>query len=262
MRSEIKLKKMTLEELGGLSNYKLIKRMDEIIESESLDKRGLQIMKFNISSIMKTKKVNILEEEIQRKLAYKIFGMILQIEYNKLALLPHPKLPGNQELIKQFSWAERKQWMIISSRIIFEYFMEIIYMINQGKKIEGNSKFKAMKSWLKESSNKFNYFAISIARAAKYSRHKREPEIHATTRLAREVLTLSPDEIDNSIYDLINIIMNQWQHVIDISDDKNPNGYSIIDDEFDDKGWYELLDKGSDEDINAEIDRMFAIVEP
>lgn len=248
--------KLTEEEICELSNSELIKRMDQIIESDSLEANGLKIMKLNISLIMNTKKVKELDEDTQRNLAYKIFGMLLQIKYNDLALLPHPKLPGDQELINQFSWAERKQWMIICSNIIFEYFMEIIYTIGGGGKLNGKSKFNKIKNWLKQDNNKFTYFIISIARAKKYSEYKRAPEVHTNTKLAKKVLTLSADEIDNSIFDLINLIKNQWQFVISLANDEEPNNYSTINDEFNDKEWYELLAKGNRKEINSKIDEM------
>ena len=247
---------LTEEEIENLSNTDLIKRMDQIICSESFDKRSFYILKLNVSSILNTKRAKQLKEKFQRKLAYSVFGMILQIKYTELALLPHPELPGDKKLIEQFSWAERKQWMIISSRIIFEYFMNIIYMIETGKELKGKSKFKEIKKWLKQPDNKFNYFAISIARAKKYSRYKREPEIHAATKIAKKVLTLSAHQIDNSIFDLFSIIQNQWQFVISIADNKEPNSYSIILDEFNDEEWYELLAEGDREKINSKIDEM------
>jgi len=261
------MEKLTEEDIKNLDNAKLIKRMDEIIQSDSLDMRELQILELNISSIMDTKKVSALEENFKRKIAYASFGMILQIKYNNLSLAPHPYYPGDQQIIKQISWAERTQWMIISSRIILEYFMSIIYMIETGKVLNGTkvitesgekiySKFETVKRWLKKPDNKFNYFAISIARAKRYSSLKRDPEIHASTKIAKKVLTLSADELDDSILDLIKIIKNQWPSVIRLANNERVNGYQIIEDEFNDGEWYDLINSGDQEKIISKIDEM------
>lgn len=247
---------LTEEEIQNLSIMDLIERMDQITGSESFDKPGFSIMKLNVSLILNTERAKQLGDNLQRKLAYCVFGMILQMKYTMLALQPRKELPGNKILLEQISWAERKQWMMISSRIIFEYFMSIIYMIGTGKELKGKSKFNKIEQWLKQPDNQFNYFAISIARAKKYSRHKREPEIHATTRIAKKVLTLSAHQIDNSIFDLFNIIQNQWQYVISIANNKKPNGYSIIRDEFNDDEWYELLAEGDNGKIKSKIEDM------
>ncbi len=251
------MEKLTEEEIKSLSNFELIKRMDEIINSSFLSD-NFRIMRINISAMMETEKIKSFNGEFQRKIAYKIFGMILQIIYTHLSVQPNfnhfPK--GDRGINKQFSWAESEQWMGISSRIIAEYFMSLLYMIGTGKELRGRSKFNKIKSWLKQPDNEFVYFAISVARAKKYSRIKRENEIHANTKLAKKVLTLSAHEIDNSIFDLLNIIQTQLQYLLLLSNNKEPTGYSLINDEYNDKNWYEIVIKSKQEIIDLEIDEM------
>lgn len=244
-------------ELKSLSNKDLIERMDYMLSSSFLSD-NLYNMRLNVKDIMSTKKVISYDSDIQRKIAYKTFGMISQILYTHLAINPNfDRLgTGKKEINKQFAWGETKQWIAISSRIIAEYFILIIYLIGTGKDLNGKSKFRAIKNWLKTPGNEFVYFAISIARAKKYSRKNREDEVHAKTKIAKKILTMSTDTVDNTIFNLINIITNQWQFLIDISNDKNPNGYTILNDELNDKRWYEEILKGDFSELEREIDIM------
>ncbi|MFA6048649.1 MAG: hypothetical protein WC792_01715 [Candidatus Micrarchaeia archaeon] len=251
--------KLTEKELDALSNADLTKRMDQIITAGAgkLKEKHYTALRFNVTSIMDTKKVKRLDESFQRKIAYTAFGLILQRLYTDLALAPHPPLPGDETVMKQISWAERWQWLAVSSRILFEHFRGLLYAIETGEELGISKKnSQKIKRWLKKPGNKFAYFAISIARAQRYSRLRRDPEVHAGSKLSKKVLMLTADEIDNSYLDLVNLIDNQWQHVLSLANEEQPPGNAVIKDGFNDKEWYELLNTGNQEKIEAKINEM------
>jgi hypothetical protein len=256
-----KIKKISIEELDKLLIPKLIERMDEIITADSFYTRGNEICGLNVSKMMNTEKARKLEPKIQRDLAFEIFRMLMQKRITDISLSPQYKLPGNEEINKQFSWIARNQWMIISSRILFEYFMNIIYMVETGKKLGSKNRFNKIKNWLKKENNDFTPLAILIARVKKYSRTKREPEIHFGSNFTKEIITLSADKIDNSIFGLTNYLNNYWQYVIQISNNEKMVGHPIYRDEFNDKEWYKLLEKNDKKEINFRIDNMFTLAE-
>lgn len=252
------MQKLTEDQIMNLDNCELVKRMDEIISSSSFAD-DFRCLRMSVSSIIETKKVKSFDNKFQRKIAHKAFGLFLQIIYTRLGVQlsknPFPK--GDINVNEQLSWAASKQRMLISSRIIAEYFMKLLYMIGTGKELKGEKMFGEIKKWVKTPENPFVYFSISIARMKKYSREKRDSEVHANTKLAKKILTLSADEIDNSLFELLNIINNQWQYIVSISDGKNANGWSNNSrDEFDDKSWYEKILKSEKVIIDSKIDEM------
>lgn len=151
-----------------------------------------------------------------------------------------------------------KQWVAVSSRIAFEYFMHLTYMLGNGDDFEaGRSAISKYRNWLKQRDNPYTYFAITAARAKEYDRTKWTPEVHATTKLARQILLMSANDIDNDTFHLYNTLRNQWQFILDIANERNPNGWAVNGNVDGDREWYELWASGDHDAINAEIDNMF-----
>ncbi len=162
------------------------------------------------------------------------------------------------ETINQLHSAAKSQWVAVSSRMIFEYFMHILYMLGKGKDFQpSKSATKTFKRWLKEPGNPYTYFSISAVRAFEFDRLKRTPEIHAGSKLPRKVLMLTADEIDNGILSLILIIKNQWQFVIEIANGISPEGWVSSGNVEGDEEWYKIFSSGDQEHINKAVEKMF-----
>lgn len=254
------MEQITPSDLDSLNLDDLVVRMDEILAAPYWYRRGNEIMKLRIYTLISTKSVKAFDANFQRKVAYKAFGLLLQLLYTYFSVsaqffhLPDQDDPAS----KQIYAAARRQWTIVSSRIAFEYFIQIIFMLGTGEDFSSSkSAFKKLRKWLKQPRNPYTYFAITVARAFRYDREKRTPEVHAGTKMARHILLGTATDIDNEMLYLFNIIQNQWQFVIDIADDKIPNGWSSSGNVAGDREWYELWESGDQEEINNEIDNMF-----
>jgi len=254
---------ISTEELDSLDNPSLVARMDEILSSPNWSRSGNEILKLNVASIFQTISVQKYPEQFQRKLIYKTFGFLLQLQYAELSISAEffrlPEQDGDSA--KLVYAANRNQWMSVSSRMAFEYFIHLTYMLGTGEQF--NSKKSAIKkyiAWLKESGNQYGYFAISAARACSYDRERRTPEVHAATKLARHILLGTASNIDNDNLHLFSILKNQWQFILDIADEREPNGWAAVGKSAGDNEWYELWQSGNSEAIASEIDRMYSEV--
>jgi hypothetical protein len=251
---------LSLENVSSLTNNELVTRMDEIINSGQLSERGNKILQLEVSNMMNTEKVKNWSNDFQRKIAYKTFQTLWQLRVSEFKPIIDHGLPGDKDVQKQFDWLTNYQWVIISSRIVFECLRDLIYMIDKGKPLEGG-KTKKIKSWLKEENNNFKPLAILLVRGLKFSRLKREPEIHNNSNYSNKLLSLSVAEIDNSVFSLTKYIKQYWGDILKMADGQNFGGYPVFRDEFDDKEWYQLIKEGDINKINNKIDEMFEIVE-
>ena len=248
------------EELDGFDTQQLVVRMDEILSAPYFERMGREILKLNVQTIYETEAVKRLPVEMRRKAVYKAFSFLLQLTYTEFSSAAQFfQLPEHDaDAAKQLHWAARSQWISVSSRIGFEYFMQLTYMLGTGQDFpKGKSAIRAYRKWLKEPKNRYTYFAISAARAKDYDRTRRSPEVHAGTKLARRVLLGTATDIDNANFELVAILKNQWQFVLDIANDREPNGWAACGDASGDKEWYELWEFGDQAAINEKIDEMF-----
>lgn len=252
--------KMTPEELDALETEELVSRMDETLSSPYWGRRGNDILKLNVRSLYELATVRLFAPEFQRKVVYKTFGFLLQLQYTELSSsanffhLPEQDRDG----AKQIYSAARYQWTTVSSRMAFEYFMHLTYMLGKGVDFEhGRRAIKKYKKWLKERDNPYTYFTISFARAMQFDRTKRSPEVHASTRLTRRILLMSATDIDNDVFQLTNILKNQWQFVLYIADKREPNGWAASGNVDGDKEWYELWESRDYDAIASAIDEIF-----
>lgn len=254
------MERISEEGLDALDITTLVQRMDDVLASPSWQKRGNDIMKLSVSRIFDSSVVQRFDSTFQRKVIYKVFGFLLQLMYTDFAASARFfHLPGDPELAKEIDWAAREQWVVVSSRMAFEYFMHLTYMLGTGEDFQASdSAIKKYRKWLKRPDNPYTYFAISAAKAKEYDRTKRTPEVHGTTKLARQVLLMSASDIDNKMFDLPNILRNQWQFVLDIANEREPNGWAANGDVSGDREWYALWESGNHDAITAEIDRMFS----
>ncbi|MFC1864950.1 hypothetical protein ACFLYG_03905 [Chloroflexota bacterium] len=253
--------KLSEEELDAIDNTTLVERMDYILESPYWERRGNDIMKLKVGEIFHSTIVQKFAPTFQRKVIYKSFGLLLQLLYTNFAVSAQFfHIEKDFEPGKQIHYAARKQWQIVSSRIAFEYFIHLTYMLGTGKDFKtGASALKRYRKWLKEQDNPYTYFAITAARAKEYDRTMRTPEVHAGTKLARQILLSSATDIDNDIFHLCNTLKNQWQFILDIVNEREPKGWvSSVSDATGDKEWYNIWESGDYDAISDEIDRMFS----
>ncbi len=252
--------KISEEALDTLDMATLVQRMDYVLESPSWERRGNNIMKLNVSEVHNSAVVQKFDPTFQRKVVYKSFGFLLQLLYTNFATSARFfHLTDDLEPAKQIHAGARKQWVVVSSRVAFEYFMHLTYMLGTGKDFEADrSAIGKYKKWLKERDNPYTYFAITAARAKEYDRTKRFPEVHAATKLARQILLMSANDIDNDTSHLYNTLRNQWQFILDIANERKPNGWGASGDVDGDREWYELWVSGDHDAITAEVDKMFS----
>ncbi|MBO1223990.1 MAG: hypothetical protein JYX80_06145 [Candidatus Scalindua sediminis] len=252
--------KITTEELDNLETEELVSRMDEALSSPYWSRMGNKILKLNVCSLYESATVKKFDPVFQRKVAYKSFGFLLQLQYSELSSSANFfRLPEKDENgAKQIYWAARNQWTIVSSRMAFEYFMHLTYMLGSGSDFKsGKSAIKKFKNWLKERENPYSYFTISAARAMQFDRSKRSPEVHATTKLVRRILLMTASDIDNDVFQLINILKNQWQFILDIAHQREPNGWVSCGNVDDDKEWYGIWESKDYDAISKKIDEVF-----
>lgn len=257
------MSKLTEKELDGLSNEDLVFKMDEILTAPYWSRRGNQIMKLCVENIFETERVQSFSQDFQRNVIYKAFGLLLQLHYTEFSSSAQFfRVQKRDELLaRQLYSSARKQWVCVSSRIIFEYFIHLTYMLGTGEEFEmGRSAMKKFKKWLREKDNPYTYFSISVMRAELYDRKQRTPEVHASTKLARQILLASATNIDNDMFEIVGIIKNQWQFILHIANGKNPRDFGWVSsgkNVVDDKKWYEIWRSGDQKRIDIKIDQMF-----
>jgi hypothetical protein len=257
------MKKITDSELDNLDLDTLVTRMDEILSAPDWYRRGNKIMQLSVRSLIETRQVQSYSSVFQRKIAYKTFGLMLQLLYARFSSSARFfSVPGTDDPIaEQLYNAARQQWTIISSQVVFEYFMHLLYMLGTGQEFpSGKGALKRFKKWLKEPENPYTFFAITTAHSMKFGQELRRPEVHAATKFARRILLASVSDLDEwnkSLY-LLQVIPNQWQYVLQIAETGSASGWSATGrDVGEDKEWYKLWERGDQGEINQEIDKMF-----
>jgi hypothetical protein len=257
------MKQLTEFELDKLELPALVERMDEILSAPSWYSSGNAAMRLNVRSLMATKQVQSYSSDFQRKIAYKIFGLLLQLLYTKYSVSAQFFCiqENDSPIAKELYDAARQQWTIISSQIVFEYLMQLLYMIGTGRDFpSGKGASNKFKKWLKEPTNPYTFFAITAARSMKFGDEMRRPEAHAATKYARRLLLASVfnlDEKNKTLY-LLNVIPNQWQFVIQIAENGTTKGWAATGRDTGDKEWYTIWESGDQARISQEIDRMFS----
>jgi hypothetical protein len=265
-----KLKQISIKEVSRLDIYSLIKRMDDIIDaSYTIEEHHMRVVSvFKVSKIMDTKLVRKLPEDFQRKIAYKAFETLWQWRISDMQFhnVPHyyvdKDLYSNILVSKQLYILSEKQWQIISLRIVFELLRDLTYMVHKGVLIPGKNKTEITKKWLKEEENPFTFFALSFARSIRYSRQRRDPEIHNGSNYTNDFIALSLDMTNDFISKLSTYMHDTWQHLLKLANDEGLEkmvGWVVCPDDFDlnEMEWFELVKSDNREKINEEVDKMF-----
>ena len=257
-------------DLDQLSVNDLACRMDQFIQKSFVERNvGLPAgfpQKINfVSQLMATKVVVQKSELHQRKIAYKTFSFLIQLDLGSISIgMQNGMLYGHQ--FSESKWQSPvfrlkhvvlTQYKVISSRMSFEIFMELIHLISTGHKIKySKSKLNAFKKWLCDINNPFHYFAHVLALAYEFDRQHRSPEIHGTSKYPRKLLTLqNPSSEDlNEPLQLTNALLNSWNPLIEILNEKRPNSMNISNDLHD---WFKAYVSNNNTEIQEQLDKMF-----
>lgn len=264
---------LTKEELSQLSNNELALRMDTILLNKEVENYGLEHVelhkvfheKRSVVTILNTKIIQNLDETIQRKVCHLTFNTLLQMQYTDFTSGASNHYIYRHTSTQTTNWnspstqitnAALTQFGIISSRITMECFIQLVHVIDTGKRIEARSKLGAFKKWLNKDNNPFSYFAWYTLRAFHFDRQYRTPEIHASSRLSSIILQMrEPDNKDSkNQMELHNIFLNLWQPLIDILNEKQCS--SIIGEEGASE-WLNLYLNGTGEDRDKFLESIF-----
>ncbi|WP_078129736.1 hypothetical protein [Leptospira alexanderi] len=256
------LQTISSEELDQLSNQELASRMDQFICDSVIEKYG-NIMdpyqspsRIIVNKIFQSKHVQNFSIDKQREVCWLAFNTTLQLEYTlSTSTFKGVTVFGNnfspftswRSPLFQINYSALRQFLIISSRITMECFMQLLYFLGEGERIKAKkSTFKHFKNWLNNSENPFSYFAVHLLKSYLFDRNHRTPEIHAATKLSKKALTLhnhfEKDETSN--IELTNLMLNVWGPLIEILNDSKSFSHHFNDKEFD---WFNTYLNGTNE---------------
>jgi hypothetical protein len=220
-----------------------------------------------VSEILNTNKARDLSDETRRSLAYIVYDYLIQLELTSISGGITNREIFNSKYDAYESWKSPSffmryevlnQYQIIASRSAMEVLIDILHLIESGKKIRsGKSKLKAFRKWLCDSENPFHYFAMLLLTTYKFDRELRSPEIHGNPRSARRILQLErPDNREvNRSNELSNALINSWNPLIEILNGIKPRSM-YIPEEYD-FSWLETYLNGNDDEVNGYLKEMF-----
>lgn len=241
--------------------------MDEFLRIAHVERYGtLQPLQPEpcVSEVVNATLVASQSEEARRRIAYVTFAYLVQMQFNSVS--------GGfaNRILYDESYNETKwqspvfrlrhgaicQYQTISSRVAFEVFIDLLYVIENGRRIESKrSKLKAFRCWLRNTQNRFHYFAHILLVAYRFDRELRTPEVHGTSRLPRRMLRLelpSHDE-NNEHLQLTNTLLGVWRPLVDILNEIRPTHMQI---RGSDEEWFNTYMSGDDDAIEAKLAAM------
>jgi hypothetical protein len=267
------LEPISRDELRDMSLPDIVRRMDEILVVAEEQRHGPIPNEFPVpvvSDIINTKKARALPQDAIRALAHIAFSYRVQLELDSIAAGIANRVLFTPDFNNETSWfspvfrlrhGALRQYEIVSSRMAMEIFMDLLYFIDTGGRLEAKrSKLKKFRTWLCDSSNPFNYFAHILLEAYRFDRGLRTPEIHGTPALPRELLTLQiPSHQDlNESTRLHSALVNCWRPLIQILDEERPNYMGISADQM---AWFDAYMRGTDQEIDEQLTTMFDALE-
>jgi len=262
-----------LPTLKALPLPDLVRRMDDILRCSIIERYGAILDEFHhyrVSQIIETRRVSALPEETQRYLAHIVFSYLVQSEMASVVGGMTNAFLYNDRYDEELSWhspvfrlrhGALDQYQIVSSRISMEIFMDILYCIDTGQRLDKKkSKLKAFRKWLCDSTNEFHYFAHVLLAAYRFDRGIRTPEVHGTPKLPRRLLLLqkpSHDEM-NECHNLTNTLLGCWHPLIDLLNGTKPSYMHISEADME---WFHAYMSGAEEDVVSKLTLMFEGVE-
>lgn len=256
-------------ELDTLSLDSLVRRMDEFLLQTHRERYDNFPEIFPIavpSELIHSISVRQRPDVEIRRIAYICFSYLVQLQLdsvssgfaNRLLYTEDYKLSDWGSPVFRLRNSAIQQYQIICSRIAFEIFIDLLYAIETGQRIESKkSKLKAFRTWLSDAQNKFHYFAHVLLAAYRFDRQVRTPEVHGTSRLPRRMLLLQVPsfEENNQHLQLTNTLAGVWKPLIDILNNVRPNYMNVSQA---DKEWFHTYMSGDDDAIEAKLNEMLS----
>jgi hypothetical protein len=221
---------MSDEEIGMLSLDALVDRMDLVLRTAKTERgeHARACISDLAASAWLCRRPEIVKPAVNAAFQFLVQRDLVTSAHVALNVLYFDK-PVDGEVLEhspalRMYHASFTQQSIILSRVAFECFMELIYVLGTGQRIPGKSKFKTLRRWLFRGDNPFCYFARDVVAAHRYDRAHRTPEVHARSKLVRGMLTLqaADSEIENLRLGLSNLLNHVWEPLIEIVNDRKP----------------------------------------
>ena len=262
-------------ELDALPLGSVVNRMDEFLTQSHIERYGAidNLFPVLLTYELVNSAVVLQRPEVdQREIAYICFGYLVQLQLdsvvsgmaNKILYAENYSLANWSSPVFRLRDRALRQYQIICSRVAFEIFIELLHVIETGRRIKPKksksnkeSKLKAFRIWLRNPSNRFHYFAHVLLVAYRFDREFRSPEVHGSSPLPRRMLMLQvPSHDENNAHcRLTNTLAGVWRPLIDILNNIRPNYMSISQA---DENWFHAYMSGSDDAIEEKLGEMLA----
>jgi hypothetical protein len=255
-------------ELDSLPVEGLVARMDAFLMESEMERYGCHAPSSVplVQQVMATAEVRSKDEQLRRKIAYICFSYLMQLQMNSVASGMTNKVLYTPQYTEQ-DWSSPvfrlregalRQYQTVGSRIAFEVFIDVLYLIENGVRLEGRkSKIGAFRVWLKDINNRFHYFAHVLLAAYHFDRRLRTPEVHGSSRLPRCFLTLQVPAFTelNEHLQLSNKLMYVWPALIDILNHVRPTFMHIDETE---SHWFQAYTSGNEREIEERLDMILS----
>ena len=251
----------------------LVERMDALIQWSRAERYGANCNgspENLVSHIITTQRVSAFSGAIQKRIAHISFAYLVELELNSVSSGFANALLFNGHYDEQTSWLSPtfrlregaiRQYQIVSSRIAMEIFMDLLYCIETGQRLEAKrSKLKSFRNWLCDTKNPFHYFAHTLLEAYRFDRNIRTPEVHGTPRLPKRLLLLQHPSFEelNDAHRLTNVLSGCWTPLLGLLNNEHPIYMQISDAE---KEWFSVYMTGSEDEITEKLSAMFEGIE-
>lgn len=261
---------ITESDLDSLALGSLAERMDAFLLQSELERYGnfSPLSPFPIvSDILKTNQIFQKSEAERRRIAYLCFNFLVQVQMLSVASGMTNKILYTSSYTEK-DWCSPvfrlregalRQCETIGSRIAFEIFIDLLYFIETGKRLETKkSKIGAFRTWLKNVENRFHYFFHVLLAAYRFDRQLRTPEVHGSSRLPRRFLTLQIPTFEelNEHFKLTNTLMHVWRPLIDILNGVRPTYMHIAEAE---EEWFHVYLSGNDDEIEEKLNQILLL---
>lgn len=265
----IPLPELSEESLDALSVETLVQRMDLILRTSELERYGEYLAGLQeprhmwVRSVVDSPVGQRFEEPQQRRLAYLTFQFLLQMQYGMATMgamnaLYYDRAGNDPEAHRspalRITKAALDQYGIISSRIAFECFMELLHFLGERVTIRSRkSKLGTFKKWVAQKNNPYAFFARHLLTALHFDRKHRSPEIHGASKLMRGLLVLGKGDgsVENSRMVLLGALMNVWAPLQQILNGERPTSMSGPPELFDGDDWLGAFASGDDDAIDS-----------
>ncbi len=251
----------------------LVQKMDEFLVHSNHERYRNAVEKIPVnlvSEVIKTPRVAKKSDDDKRRIAWIAFSYLVEMELNFVSSGFANRILFTAEYDEQMSWKSPvfrlregaiRQYQIISSRIAMEIFIDLLYCIETGQRLEvKRSKLKKFQKWLCDPKNDFHYFAHVLLEAYRFDRNFRTPEVHGTPSLPRKLLDMkvpSHEEM-NGPHRLTNALMACWRPLLDLLEGRKPHYMQISQDE---QEWFTTYMNGTEEEIGEKLLAMFEGIE-